>query len=546
MMVEAEATEGSHGTWSKAGATRRRPRRSWPQGLDAAKPFIAQLVEAQAELANAAAEAGPGVTRSSCRTSDDVYDRRRGRRQATTSPPRLTRSRDKQERQSRDDGQDRVKAVAAREAVAAGSSRAGEPSEIGAAYKLGHQEARPRAASSRDKRPHRRPRPGRHPSARTPRCERDPARPRLGALRARRDPDPGRHHPRTCSRWSSRSTRCRPRVAAGATCTSTSSRRSPPVRPAAWARRSAARSATAALGRARAPAGAPEPRGVPLRDPPALRGAWAPTARPRWARSAPRPCRCCSAGVPLQRVRRRHRDGPRSRARSTARLEYVGADRHPRRRGRLRRHGLQGRRHQASSSPRIQLDTKLDGIPADGPGFGALTQARDARLAILDVHGRGHRRSRGDVDPTAPRDHHRARCPVDKIGEVIGPEGQGDQRRSRTTPARSVSIEDDGTVYIGATDGEAAEAARAAGQRDREPDHARRSASSYLGTVVKIDQLRCVHRAAAGQGRPAAHHQAAQVSPAASASRTSRTCVAVGQKIQVEDRRRSTTAASCR
>ena len=36
----------------------------------------------------------------------------------------------------------------------------------------------------------------------------------------------------------------------------------------------------------------PSPRGVPVRDPAGLRGARAPTARRRWARSARPPCRC--------------------------------------------------------------------------------------------------------------------------------------------------------------------------------------------------------------------------------------------------------------
>ena len=70
-----------------------------------------------------------------------------------------------------------------------------------------------------------------------------------------------------------------------------------------------------------------------------------------------------------------------------------------------------------------------------------------------------------------------------------------------------ITIEDDGTIYIGATDGEAAEAAAPGRQRDRQPDDARgRRALPRHGR--QDDHLRRVRLAAAGQGRPAAHLQA--------------------------------------
>ncbi|HEY9563840.1 MAG TPA: polyribonucleotide nucleotidyltransferase, partial [Nocardioides sp.] len=105
----------------------------------------------------------------------------------------------------------------------------------------------------------------------------------------------------------------------------------------------------------------------------------------------------------------------------------------------------------------LQLDTKLDGIPAEVLA-GALTQAREARLAILEVMAEAID-TPDEMSIHAPRIIS-VRVPVDKIGEVIGPKGKVINQIQDDTGA-SLSIEDDGTVYIGATNGEAAEAARA-------------------------------------------------------------------------------------
>ena len=81
----------------------------------------------------------------------------------------------------------------------------------------------------------------------------------------------------------------------------------------------------------------------------------------------------------------------------------------------------------------IQLDTKLDGIPTDVLS-GALTQAKDARLTILNVLNSAID-APDEMAPTAPRVIS-VHIPVDKIGELDRPEGQDDQRDSRTRPAR--------------------------------------------------------------------------------------------------------------
>jgi polyribonucleotide nucleotidyltransferase len=128
----------------------------------------------------------------------------------------------------------------------------------------------------------------------------------------------------------------------------------------------------------------------------------------------------------------------------------------------------------------IQLDTKLDGIPADVLA-GALTQARDARLHILDVMNEAID-APDEMSPYAPRVIS-VQVPVDKIGEVIGPKGKMINQIQDETGAQ-ISIEDDGTVYIGATDGPSAEAARAminAIANPQMPEIGER----FLGTVVK-------------------------------------------------------------
>ncbi|GAB3459598.1 polyribonucleotide nucleotidyltransferase [Kineococcus endophyticus] len=128
----------------------------------------------------------------------------------------------------------------------------------------------------------------------------------------------------------------------------------------------------------------------------------------------------------------------------------------------------------------IQLDTKLDGIPASVLA-GALTQARDARLYILDVMAEAID-TPDEMSPTAPRII-TVKVPVDKIGEVIGPKGKMINQIQEDTGA-DISIEDDGTVFIGAVDGPSAEAARAAVNAIANPTMPE-VGERYLGTVVK-------------------------------------------------------------
>src|SRR5450432_3571661 len=128
----------------------------------------------------------------------------------------------------------------------------------------------------------------------------------------------------------------------------------------------------------------------------------------------------------------------------------------------------------------LQLDTKLDGIPASVLAS-ALTQARDARLTILDVM-REAIDEPGEMSQYAPRII-TVKVPVDKIGEVIGPKGKMINSIQDDTGAE-ITIEDDGTIYIGATDGTSAEAARSAINAIANP-HIPEVGERFLGTVVK-------------------------------------------------------------
>jgi polyribonucleotide nucleotidyltransferase len=129
----------------------------------------------------------------------------------------------------------------------------------------------------------------------------------------------------------------------------------------------------------------------------------------------------------------------------------------------------------------IQLDTKLDGIPASVLAK-ALTQAKEARDYILDVMNEAIDEP-DELSQYAPRVI-AVKIPVDKIGEVIGPKGKMINQIQEDTGA-DISIEDDGTVYIGATNGQSAEAAKAAINAIANP-HVPEIGERFLGTVVKL------------------------------------------------------------
>ncbi|OYO09708.1 polyribonucleotide nucleotidyltransferase [Enemella evansiae] len=129
----------------------------------------------------------------------------------------------------------------------------------------------------------------------------------------------------------------------------------------------------------------------------------------------------------------------------------------------------------------LQLDTKLDGIPAEELAK-ALLQAREARHTILEVMNEAIDRP-DEMSVYAPRII-TVKIPVDKIGEVIGPKGKMINQIQDDTGAE-ITINDDGTIYIGATDGTSAEAARSTINAIANPTMPEKG-ERYLGTVVKL------------------------------------------------------------
>jgi polyribonucleotide nucleotidyltransferase len=128
----------------------------------------------------------------------------------------------------------------------------------------------------------------------------------------------------------------------------------------------------------------------------------------------------------------------------------------------------------------LQLDTKLDGIPSDVLA-GALQQAHDARQTILDVMAEAIESPAG-MSQYAPRVTS-IKIPVDKIGMVIGPKGQMINAIQDETGAE-ITIEDDGTIYVGATDGPSAQAAIDRINAIANPTMPK-VGDRFLGTVVK-------------------------------------------------------------
>ena len=128
----------------------------------------------------------------------------------------------------------------------------------------------------------------------------------------------------------------------------------------------------------------------------------------------------------------------------------------------------------------LQLDTKLDGIPSEVLAA-ALKQARDARLHILDVMAEAID-GPDEMSPYAPRVSV-VKIPVDKIGAVIGPKGAMINSIQDDTGAQ-ITIEDDGTIYVCAEDGPSAQAAIDRINAIANPQMPK-VGERFLGTVVK-------------------------------------------------------------
>lgn len=128
----------------------------------------------------------------------------------------------------------------------------------------------------------------------------------------------------------------------------------------------------------------------------------------------------------------------------------------------------------------IQLDIKIKSIGLDIISD-ALEQGRQARFEILDNIYETINETRKEMSPYAPR-MNRIQIPVDKIGLVIGPGGKTIRGIIETTGA-TVDVQDDGSVFVGASDGDSSErAAKMIRDLTRDVE----VGEIYTGKVVKI------------------------------------------------------------
>ena len=177
----------------------------------------------------------------------------------------------------------------------------------------------------------------------------------------------------------------------------------------------------------------------------------------------------------------------------------------------------------------LQLDTKLDGIPASVLA-GALDQAREARLTILDVMNEAID-APGEMSLYAPRII-TVNIPVDKIGEVIGPKGKIINQIQEDTGA-DITIEDDGTIFIGAADGSSAEAARAKINAIANPTMPE-IGERYLGTVVKTTNFGAFVSLVPGRDGLLHISEVKKLSPDKKRLENVEEVLKVGDKVQVE------------
>ena len=136
----------------------------------------------------------------------------------------------------------------------------------------------------------------------------------------------------------------------------------------------------------------------------------------------------------------------------------------------------------------LQLDTKIDGIPADVLAA-ALDQAKEARLKILENMNQALSAPRSEVAETAPKIVS-FNIPLDKVGEVIGPKGKVINTIQQETGA-DIAVSDDGAVgiiTIGSPDSVKVEDARSRILAIVDPPTAE-VGETYEGRVVSITKF---------------------------------------------------------
>ena len=104
----------------------------------------------------------------------------------------------------------------------------------------------------------------------------------------------------------------------------------------------------------------------------------------------------------------------------------------------------------------LQMDIKVKGITYEIMEQ-ALSQAKEARLFILEQITNTLSEPRAELSPFAPR-MHRIRIPIEKIGALIGPGGKTIRSIIEESGA-TINVDDDGTITIGSSSQDSAQVA---------------------------------------------------------------------------------------
>jgi polyribonucleotide nucleotidyltransferase len=128
----------------------------------------------------------------------------------------------------------------------------------------------------------------------------------------------------------------------------------------------------------------------------------------------------------------------------------------------------------------LQMDIKTTGVSAKMM-IEALSQAKDARMSIMEKMLSVIDAPRAEVKPHAPRII-TVKIPMEKIGALIGPGGKNIRSLQEETGTK-IDVQEDGTVYIASTDGVGAKAAQ---DRVEALGESAVVGNIYTGKVVRI------------------------------------------------------------